>query len=93
MRDRVDEAWQMLKYETDRCHVHRIQSVMQNGIEAQRQSGGYRYRVTTKSLELSLVTIAMQPEASIQQIKSIDTNARAALGSEGARCSRAGEKR
>lgn len=69
LRDRVDEAWQMVKYGLI-TGVSIGFNVVNNAIETIKD-GGYRF-LETEVLELSLVPIPAQPDAVIQGFKSLD---------------------
>jgi HK97 family phage major capsid protein/HK97 family phage prohead protease len=79
LKERVDEAWQMLKY--------RLITGVSIGFRAiedkveRLANGGLRF-LETEVLELSLVPIPANSEATITAIKSIDTQLRAASGLE-----------
>jgi hypothetical protein len=77
LRDRVDEAWQMVKYKLIAAVSIGFKPVYEK-IE-QLKNGGLRF-VESEVLELSLVPIPMNSEATITQIKSLDTAMRAASG-------------
>ncbi len=72
LKNRIDEAWQSIKHGLVRGVSIGFQSLESSVMK----NGGYRF-VRSSVLELSLVTIPANAEATIQQIKSID---RAALG-------------
>ncbi len=75
LKDRVDEAWQMLKY-----RLITGVSIGFNAIEeAFMKEGGYRF-LKTEVLELSLVPIPANADALITTVKSIYEGTRAALG-------------
>lgn len=75
LKDRVDEAWQMLKY-----RLITGVSIGFNAIEeAFMKEGGYRF-LKTEVLELSLVPIPANADALITTVKSICEGHRAALG-------------
>lgn len=87
LKDRVDEAYQMVK--------HKLIAAVSIGFRAiegkmeMLKSGGIRF-LESEILELSLCPIPMQSLATIQTIKSFDAETRTALGitpndSEGAR--------
>lgn len=76
LKDRLDEAWGMLK-----AKLVRGLSIGFNALESARIEGTYGMRfLKTEMLELSAVTIAANAECSITSIKSADTATRAALG-------------
>jgi HK97 family phage major capsid protein/HK97 family phage prohead protease len=76
LRDRVDEAWQSIK-----AGIIRGVSVgyrpLKNGIEPIKD-GGLRF-TKTELVELSLVTVPANVEATILTIKSLDTSAASGL--------------
>lgn len=76
LRDRVEEAWQTLK-----AGLVRGVSIGFNPTEYSfmEESGGLRFRAW-EWLELSLVTVPANAEATISTIKSLDAKARAATG-------------
>jgi uncharacterized protein len=77
LKDRIDEAIQSIKY--------RLVAAVSIGFRPLNDAiesianGGLRF-VETEILELSLVTIPAQAEATITSVKSIDTKQRAASG-------------
>jgi HK97 family phage major capsid protein/HK97 family phage prohead protease len=76
LKDRIDEAWQMLK-----AQLVRGLSIGFNALESARIEGSYGYRfLKWEWLELSAVTIPANQDASITSIKTIDQRQRAALG-------------
>lgn len=76
LKDRLDEAWQSLK-----IGLVRGLSIGFSPIESADIKGTWAQRfIKWDWLELSAVTIPANAEASIQTIKSIDTEQRAALG-------------
>jgi HK97 family phage major capsid protein/HK97 family phage prohead protease len=77
LKDRVDEAWQSVKYKIVRG-VSIGFRVLGDGWELLR-TGGVRF-IETEVLELSLVAIPANAQATIQMIKSIDAKHLAALG-------------
>jgi HK97 family phage prohead protease len=78
LKDRLDEAWQSVK-----ARLVRAVSIGFRPLEhAFMESGGIRY-LSWEWLELSLVTIPANSEATINVIRSIDTTTRAALGIDG----------
>jgi HK97 family phage major capsid protein/HK97 family phage prohead protease len=77
LRDRVSEAWSSVKAGLIRG-VSIGFRVLDDGIEALK-SGGLRF-TKTEILELSLVAIPANAEATILSIKSLDSAARAASG-------------
>ncbi|MGF6981417.1 HK97 family phage prohead protease [Paraburkholderia atlantica] len=75
LKDRLDEAWQSV-----RARLVRAVSIGFRPLEhAYLDNGGIRY-LSWEWLELSLVTVPANSEATINVIRSIDTTARAALG-------------
>ena len=76
LKSRLDEAWQSLKAGLVRGLSIGFKPIEQEPIEG---SFGYRY-LKWAWLELSLVTVAANQEASITAIKSIDSRLRAASG-------------
>lgn len=77
LRDRVDEAWQMLKYRLI-TGVSIGFNVIEDAYELMKD-GGIRF-LKTEVLELSLVPIPANSEALITTVKSICEGHRAALG-------------
>jgi HK97 family phage major capsid protein/HK97 family phage prohead protease len=77
LRDRIAEAWQSVKTGLIRG-VSIGFRVLQDGMELMKD-GGYRF-TKTEILELSLVAIPANAEATIMSIKSLDSAARAASG-------------
>jgi HK97 family phage prohead protease len=75
LKDRLDEAWQSVK-----AQLVRAVSIGFRPIEYSYMDDGGMHFLEWEWLELSLVTIPANSEATIQTIKSIDTTARAALG-------------
>jgi HK97 family phage prohead protease len=79
LKDRLTNAWQMLK-----SKLVRGLSIGFNAVESARIEGTYGYRfIKTELLELSAVTIPANSDCSIHTIKSIDRRDLAALGREG----------
>ena len=77
LRDRVDEAWQSVK-----ANLVRAVSIGFRSLDHEvMKDGGYRFK-QWEWLELSLVTIPANAEATITSIKSIDEQLRAASGRE-----------
>ena len=77
LKDRVDTAWGEVK-----SGLVRAVSIGFRELEYSRmEDGGLRF-IESEVLELSLVTIPANAEATIQMVKSIDTNLRAATGRE-----------
>lgn len=77
LRDRVQEAWQSVKYGLIKGVSIGFRA-LEDGIEVLK-SGGYRF-TKTEVLELSLVSVPANAEATIQSIKSLDAAALAAIG-------------
>lgn len=77
LKDRVDEAWQSVKAQLVRGVSIGFRA-LEDGVERMK-GGGLRFK-QWEWLELSLVTIPANAEATIQAIKSIDTEVRAASG-------------
>lgn len=77
LQERVDEAWQMVKYKLIAAVSIGFQPVVDK-IE-QLKSGGLRF-IEWEMLELSLVPIPMNSDATINQIKGFDSRTRTALG-------------
>ncbi len=76
LKDRLDEAWQSIKH-----GLVQGLSIGFQPVESARIEGSYSYRfMKWLWLELSAVTIPANGEASITEIKSIDTELRAATG-------------
>jgi HK97 family phage major capsid protein/HK97 family phage prohead protease len=75
LKDRLDEAWQSVKL--------KLVSAVSIGFRAIEYAfmddGGIRF-IASEVMELSLVTIPANADATIQSIKSIDTELRAASG-------------
>ncbi|WP_395406292.1 HK97 family phage prohead protease [Pseudoduganella sp. UC29_106] len=83
LRDRVDEAWQMLKYKLITGVSIGFRVI--DGAYEILKGGGIRF-LKTEVLELSLVPIPMNAEATITSIKSADEAIRrAAFGNNGSR--------
>lgn len=75
LKDRIDEAWQSVK-----AGLVRAVSIGFRSLEhAFMENGGIRF-AESEVMELSLVTIPANADATITQIKSIDTELRAASG-------------
>lgn len=75
LKERVDEAWQSVK-----AGLVRAVSIGFRSLEhAVMKDGGWRF-IKSEVLELSLVTIPANADATITAIKSIDTKLRAASG-------------
>lgn len=77
LRDRVEEAWQTIKYKLATGVSIRIRG-LKDGVELLK-TGGLRF-VKSELLELSLVTIPANAEATIQTVKSLDSERGAASG-------------
>lgn len=78
LKDRVDEAWQSVK-----AGLVRAVSIGFRSLEhSVMKDGGYKF-ASWEWLELSLVTIPANADATIQTIKSIDSELRAASGERG----------
>lgn len=76
LKERLDEAWQMLTYK-----LVRGLSIGFNAVESARIEGSYGYRfLRWKWLELSAVTIPANQDCSITAIKRFDA---AAIGKKG----------
>jgi len=81
LKDRVDEAWHSVKYGVIRGVSIGFRA-FEDGIE-QLKSGGLRF-TSYEVLELSLVPVPANSEASIQSIKAIDAPFLAPQGTEAA---------
>jgi HK97 family phage prohead protease len=77
LKDRVDEAWQSIKAGLVRAVSIGFRALEQTVMK----DGGYRF-VKSEVMELSLVTIPANADATITTIRSIDTELRAASGHE-----------
>lgn len=77
LKDRVDEAWQSVKSGLVTAVSIGFQAI--DGAYERLKDGGLRFK-EWEWLELSLVTIPANSEASITQIKAIDSQLRAASG-------------
>ena len=77
LKDRVDEAWQMVKYRLITGVSIGFQA-LEDGVERMK-SGGLKF-LKTEVLELSLVPVPANASATIHSIKSMDEQHRAALG-------------
>lgn len=75
LKDRVDEAWQSVEHKLVRAVSIGFRSIEHSFMD----DGGIRF-VETEVMELSLVTIPANADATIQSIKSIDAIERAASG-------------
>lgn len=77
LKDRLDEAWQSVK-----TGLVRAVSIGFRALEYSfMDEGGIRF-ITSEVLELSLVTIPANADATINQIRSIDTEHLASTGKE-----------
>lgn len=77
LKDRVDEAWQSVK-----AGLVRAVSIGFRSLEhAVMKDGGYRF-LQWEWLELSLVTVPANADATLTSVKAIDTALRAASGTE-----------
>jgi uncharacterized protein len=77
LKDRLDEAWQSVK-----TGLVRAVSIGFRPLEySVMDDGGYRF-LESEVLELSLVTIPANADATINVIRSVDTELRAASGQE-----------
>jgi len=74
LKDRVDEAWQSVK-----AGLVRAVSIGFRALDREFIEGGTRFK-TWEWLELSLVTIPANADATIDTIRSVDTEVRAATG-------------
>jgi HK97 family phage major capsid protein len=79
LKDRLDEAWQSVKLGLVRTTSIGFRPLPGDGNTEFMKGGGIRFH-KTEVMELSLVTIAAQPKATIQQIKSFDRQLLAATG-------------
>lgn len=77
LKQRVDEAWQMLRYKLINAVSIGFRALEYSFIEG----GGIRF-IETEVMELSLVPIPAQPDAVIHSIKNADPAAREALISQ-----------
>lgn len=77
LQQRVDEAWQMVKYKL--IAAVSIGFKMVAGQVEALKDGGYKF-LQCEILELSLVPVPMQSLATINSIKGFDTATRSALG-------------
>lgn len=75
LRDRIDEAWQSIKAKLVRAVSIGFRALEYSFLD----DGGIRFQ-KWEWLELSVVTIPANTEATIQQIKSIDTRLREEAG-------------
>lgn len=78
LKERAQEAWDSIKAKLIRG-VSIGFRVLEDGIEFIRDTGGVRF-LATEVLELSLVTVPANAEATITEIKSIDSAVLASLG-------------
>ena len=76
LKDRVDEAWQSVKHGLVRAVSIGFRALEYSFMD---EGGGIRF-VVTEVMELSLVTIPANADATIQSIKSVDAVQRAASG-------------
>lgn len=81
LKDRVDEAWQSVKARLVRG-VSIGFRVLNDAMDWMKDSGGYRYR-ETEVLELSLVAVPANQDATILAIKALDASRPAASGTTG----------
>lgn len=81
LKDRLDEAWQSVKLGLVRTTSIGFRPIPGEGNTEFMKGGGIRFH-KTEVMELSLVTIPAQPDATIQQIKSFDRQLLAATGKE-----------
>ncbi len=81
LKDRVDEAWQSVKARLVRG-VSVGFRVLNNAVDYMKDTGGMRFR-EIEVLELSLVAVPANADATISTIKQFDTSAPAALGTAG----------
>jgi HK97 family phage major capsid protein/HK97 family phage prohead protease len=79
LKDRIDEAVQSIKYRLVGAVSIGFQEVAD---KVERLKGGGKHFLEWEWLELSLVTIPANPEATITSIKSVDDRLRAALGAK-----------
>lgn len=77
LKDRIDEAWQMVKYKLITGVSIGFRPI--EGAIEQIKNGGFRF-LKSEVLELSLVPIPMNAEATISTVKSIDSKGLAASG-------------
>lgn len=78
LKERVDEAWQSVKLRIVRG-VSIGFRILNDAVDFMKDTGGYRYR-ETEVLELSLVAVPANQDATIQTIKSLDVHRPAASG-------------
>lgn len=78
LKDRVDEAWQSVKARLVRG-VSIGFRVLNDAVDWMKDSGGFRYR-ETEVLELSLVAVPANQDATILALKSFDVGRPAATG-------------
>jgi HK97 family phage major capsid protein/HK97 family phage prohead protease len=81
LKDRVDEAWQSVKARLVRG-VSIGFRVLNDAVDYMKDTGGMRFR-ETEVLELSLVAVRANQDATITSIKQFDTSAPAAPGTAG----------
>lgn len=79
LRDRIEEAWQSVKAGLVRAVSIGFRPLDMEPIDKKDPWGGVRF-LTSEVLELSLVTIPANADATITEIKSIDEALRAASG-------------
>lgn len=77
LQDRVNEAWQLVKYKLIAAVSIGFRAI--DGQVERLKDGGLKF-LSSEILELSLVPVPMQSLATIQTLKSFDADARAALG-------------
>lgn len=82
LKDRIDTAWGEVKAGLVRAVSIGFRA-LEDGVELMR-NGGYRFKAT-EVLELSLVTVPANADATITLVKSIDRTIRAASGHEDVR--------
>lgn len=79
LKDRLDEAWQSVKSKLVRAVSIGFRPLEYSFI---KDTGGIRY-ISWEWLELSLVTIPANADATINVVRTLDTTTRAALGIDG----------
>lgn len=77
LQDRVNEAWQLVKYKLIAAVSIGFRAL--DGKVERLKDGGLKF-LSSEILELSLVPVPMQSLATIQTLKSFDADARTALG-------------
>lgn len=82
LKDRIDTAWGEVKAGLVRAVSIGFRA-LEDGVELMR-NGGYRFKAT-EVLELSLVTVPANADATITLVKSIDRDIRAASGNANGR--------